>query len=299
MASGESKTEDPTNPVGRVAFIDGRGELPMLEVTTKWSVAGIYLHGAHVTHFKKKNEPPLLFLSQCSRFSDKDPIRGGIPVIFPWFGAREGMGQHGFARVKDWELKQFVPAADGSVSVKLHLPDCPEAGTYPPFSADFTVTVSDVLAVEFIITNKSKDEILDFENCLHTYVELGDIAAVSVRGLKGAKYIDKVAGFTEKIETDEAIRVSSEVDRIYLNTTAPVEIEDARLGRRIRVDKQGSVSTVVWNPWITKAQQMPDFGNDEYQRMICVESGNVAGNSIKLPPGGSSKLSVRLSSETM
>ncbi len=268
----------------------------MLEVTTKWSTAGIYLHGGHVSHFKKKNEPPILFLSQCSRFSEKDPIRGGIPVIFPWFGAREGMGQHGFARVKEWELKEFVPAADGSVGVTLHLPDCPEAATYPPFSADLTVTVNEWLMVELAITNKSKDQILNFENCLHTYFEIGDIAAVSVRGLKGTKYLDKVANFAEKTEMEEAIRIASEVDRIYLNTTTPVEIEDARLGRRILVEKQGSVSTVVWNPWIAKAQQMPDFGNDEYQRMVCVESGNVAGNSIKLPPGESSKLAVKLSS---
>ena len=271
----------------------------MLEVTTRWSAAGIYLHGAHVSHFKKTNAPPLLFLSQCSRFSETEPIRGGIPVIFPWFGAREGMGQHGFARVKNWELKEFIPAADGSVSVKLHLPDCPEAATWPPFSADITITISEALAMELTVTNQSKDEILNFENCLHTYFEVSDIAAVSVHGLKGSKYLDKVENFAEKTETNEAIRVSSEVDRIYLNTTAPVEIEDARLGRRILVEKQGSVSTVVWNPWIAKAQQMPDFGNDEYQRMICVESGNVAANSVKLPPGESSKLSIKVSSSAL
>jgi D-hexose-6-phosphate mutarotase len=296
MTRADGNKENQTDSQGRVAFIDGRGELPMVEVTTRWSVAGIYLHGAHVTHFKKTNEQPLLFLSQCSRFSEKDPIRGGIPVIFPWFGPREGMGQHGFARVKDWELKECAPVADGSVSVKLHLPDCPEAATYPPFSADLTVTVSETLALELAITNKSNDETLNFENCLHTYFEAGDVTAVSVHGLKGTRYLDKVANFAEKTETNEGIRISSEVDRIYLDTTAPVEIEDARLGRRIRIEKRGSASTVVWNPWIVKAQQMPDFGNDEYQRMICVESGNVAANSLKLPPGGTSTLAVRLGS---
>src|SRR5258706_7314405 len=95
---------------GRVAFLDGRGELPMLEVSTPWSTSEIYLQGAHVTQFQKKNEPPFLFLSQCSRFAEGQPIRGGIPVIFPWFGPREGLGQHGFARIKSWELKEFAPA---------------------------------------------------------------------------------------------------------------------------------------------------------------------------------------------
>jgi D-hexose-6-phosphate mutarotase len=44
---------------------------------------------------------------------------------------------------------------------------------------------------------------------------------------------------------------------------------------------------------------MSDFGNDEYEQMVCVESGNVAANSITLPPGGISTLEVQLSSETL
>jgi D-hexose-6-phosphate mutarotase len=56
---------------------------------------------------------------------------------------------------------------------------------------------------------------------------------------------------------------------------------------------------VVWNPWIAKSQQMPDFGNEEYKQMLCVESGNVAKNRIVLPPGRSSVLKVRLSSSAI
>ena len=291
---------EPTGAApGRVSFLDGRGELPMLEVTTQWSTAEIYQHGAHVTHFRRKDQPPLLFLSQCSRFAESQPIRGGIPVIFPWFGPREGMAQHGFARVKAWDLKEFVPAPDGSVSVRFRLPDCPEASAFPPVTADYIVTVDQALTLQLVVTNNSRDEPFTFENCLHSYFEVGDIRAVSISGLKGSSYLDKVANFSRKTEMEEAIRISSEVDRIYLDTTGPVEIQDTRLGRRVRVEKSGSASTVVWNPWIVKAQQMPDFGNEEYERMVCVESGNVASNSIKLPPGESSTLLVKLSCEPL
>ncbi len=261
--------------------------MPMLEVTTPWSTAEIYLHGAHVTHFKKTDEPPLLFLSQCSRFAEGQPIRGGIPVIFPWFGQREGLGQHGFARVKPWDLKEFAPAPDGSVSVRLRLPACPEAAGFPPFTADYVVTVNQSLTLELIVTNQSKDAEFTFEDCLHSYFEVGDVTAISISGLKGADYLDKVAHFIEKTETSDTLRIASEVDRIYQNSPGTVEILDPRLGRRIRVEKQGSASTVVWNPWITKSRQMPDFGDEEYERMICVESGNVASNGISLPPGAS------------
>ena len=299
MNTGKSNTTTEAQVLGRVAFVDGRGDLPMLEVSTRWSNAQIYLHGAHVTHFQKKDEPPLLFLSQCSRFAEGQPIRGGIPIVFPWFGPREGLAQHGFARVKEWELKEFAPAADGSVSVRFRLPECPDAAAFPAFTADYVVTVNQSLTLQLIIKNESKDKEFLFENCLHTYFAVSDVTAVSVSGLAGASYLDKVASFLEKTEASDAIRIGSEVDRTYLNTTGPVEILDPRLGRRIRIQKSGSASTVLWNPWIAKAQQMSDFGNDEYEQMLCVESGNVADNSITLPPGGTSKLEVTLSSETL
>jgi len=273
--------------------------MPMLEITTRWSTAEIYLHGAHVTGFKKKDEAPLLFISQCSRFEQGQPIRGGIPIIFPWFGQREGMGQHGFARVKAWELKEFAPAPDGSVTVRLRLPDCPEASSFPAFTADYVVTVNESLTLQLIISNQSQNEELAFEDCLHTYFETGEIEGVSITGLKGVSYLDKAAGFAQKAETDDAIRIASEVDRIYMNTTGAVEIQDAYQGRKILVEKSGSRSTVVWNPWAAKAQQMPDFGNEEFEHMVCVESGNVAPNGVKLRTGESSTLMVKLSSERM
>ncbi len=277
-------------------FLDGRGEMPMVRITTAWSTAEIYLHGAHVTHFTRHNEPPMLFLSQCSRFEENQPIRGGIPVIFPWFGPREGMTMHGFARLKSWEIKEIVPAPDGSVSVRFRLPNCPEAGGYPPFTAEYVVTVNESLTLELVITNNSKEAKLEFEECLHTYFAVENIAETSIAGLKGVSYLDKVANFAKKKETGDVIRISSEVDRVYLHATGTVDIRDERLKRVIRVEKKNSASTVVWNPWIAKSQQMPDFGNDEYQNMVCVESGNVNADKTILEPEKTSTLRVTLNS---
>ncbi len=299
MTNGNSGTATKPDTLGRVTFLDGQGELPMLEISTPWSTAEIYLQGAHITHFQKKDEPPLLFLSQCSRFVAGQPIRGGVPVIFPWFGPREGQAQHGFARLKAWDLKEVAPAPDGSVSVRSRLPNCPEAAGFPPFAADYLVTVSQSLTLQLAITNQSKDAEFTFENCLHSYFEVADVTAISITGLKGLDFLDKAAPFMEQTETHDALRIASEVDRIYENATGTVEILDPRLGRRILVEKQGSASTVVWNPWISKSRHMPDFGDEEYEHMICVESGNVASNSISLAPGATSTLTVKLSTETL
>jgi hypothetical protein len=53
MASDKSADTAGTQALGRVSFLDGQGELPMLEITTPWSRAGIYLQGAHVTEFNQ------------------------------------------------------------------------------------------------------------------------------------------------------------------------------------------------------------------------------------------------------
>jgi D-hexose-6-phosphate mutarotase len=299
MTASATKNEVTESNPGRVAFLDGQNELPTVEITTAWSRAEAYLLGAHVTHFQKKGEPPLLFMSQCSRFAEGHAIRGGIPVIFPWFGPREGLPQHGFARLKTWDLREVVSAPDGSVSVRFCLPDYPEAATFPPFTAEYVVTVKDSLSLELGITNRAADELLAFEDCLHTYFAVGDCTAIAIRGLKGVSYRDKVDNFAQKTETEEAVRIASEVDRVYLNATGVVEIVDPRFSRRIRIEKEGSASTVVWNPWVAKAQQMPDFGDDEYERMVCVESGNVGANGIKLAPGETATLRVKLSTETL
>jgi len=49
-----------------VELTAGEGGLPLMKIRTPWSMAEIYLHGGHVTHFQKNGEPPLLFMSAKS-----------------------------------------------------------------------------------------------------------------------------------------------------------------------------------------------------------------------------------------
>jgi glucose-6-phosphate 1-epimerase len=280
-----------------VTIVKGGGDLPKISVKTGWSTAEVYLLGAHVTGFQKNGEPPLLFMSQSSQFAVGKAIRGGVPIVFPWFGAREGFPNHGFARVTEWGWEGSSAAPDGSVTLRFRLPDsAARAADAPSENVTFAVTISDKLTMELTVANPSRTENLSFENCLHTYFAIGDIAEAEVTGLKGTAYIDKVDNFRRKLESSDAIRINSETDRVYLDTTGAVDIYDSRHHRKIHVEKSGSVSTVVWNPWVAKAKQMPDFGDDEFKQMVCVESGNVAQNKITLAPNQSASLKVILSS---
>src|SRR5688572_4105428 len=137
-----------------VIFSQGNGGLPKIEIRTEWSDAEIYLNGAHVTKFQRKGEPPLLFLSEKSKFQSGQAIRGGVPVIFPWFGAREGKQMHGFARNQTWNLKE-ISHDSTTVTVKLRLPESAESAEFPKFDGEYLVTVGETLGLELKITNRS------------------------------------------------------------------------------------------------------------------------------------------------
>ena len=282
---------------GHVALIAGNGGLTKAVVTTRVSTAEIYLHGAHVTHFQKNGEPPLLFMSAKSYFAPGKAIRGGVPVIIPWFGNRDGEPSHGYARSTEWQLIKTSAAPDGKVTLQFALPEIPGREAWKSLRTEFIVTVADTLTMELVAANDSCDETLEIETCLHTYLHVGDIGSVSITGLKGAAYMDNAGDGLGALKTDgeATLHITKETNRLYQETAGPVEIRDDRFQRTIRVEKSGSHSTVVWNPWTT--QKLPDdFDPAEHEHMVCVESGNVKSNKLSLPPGKSAALRVELSS---
>jgi glucose-6-phosphate 1-epimerase len=282
---------------GHVAVVAGNGGLPKIIVTTKTSTAEIYLHGAHITHFQKNGAPPLIFVSRKSYFAPGKPIRGGVPVILPWFGNRDGEPSHGFARTTEWRLVKTSAAEDGAVTLRFSLPEIPGREAWKNLRTEFVVTVSDTLTIELIAANDDCDETQEIENCLHTYFHVGDISAVSLTGLQGASYVDNAGDGhgTLKTDNESALHITRETNRLYRDTVGSVEIRDESFKRTIRVEKFNSNSTVVWNPWTT--QKLPDdFDPAEHKHMVCVESGNVKQNKISLAPGETSALKVILSS---
>ena len=284
---------------GRVEIANGHGGLPLVKIRTPWSTAEIYLLGAHVTGFQKNGEPPLIFMSAKSYFATGKPIRGGVPICFPWFGNRDGEPSHGFVRLAEWQLVKTAAAPDGTMTVTLALPPVSGREAWKNLRVEFVVTVGETLTMELIAANDAGGDTLEIEGCLHTYFHVGDISAVSITGLQNAPFNDFAAGAggARKMENDALLLINKETNRIYPDNTAAVEIRDEKLKRTIRVEKFNSKSTVVWNPWTT--QKMPeDFDQAEHRQMVCVESGNVKQNKLSLTPGKTAALKVVLSSRT-
>lgn len=277
--------EIPTHAV----FEDAPGGLVRLRISTNLCNAEAYLHGAHVTQFQPRGEEPFLFLSAASHFAPGKPIRGGVPVIFPWFGPREGRPDspaHGFARTLSWDVESLTSDEAGNVSITLRLDSNDTTRAHWPheFVLRHRIAFGAKLDMQLEVENTSSAPIV-FDEALHTYLAVSDVRNVSVTGLENAAYLDKVDAFQRKQQSAEPIRITGETDRIYLDTRATCVLDDPGLSRRIAVEKSGSDATVVWNPWIAKARAMADFGDDEWPAMLCIETANTGEAAITLAPG--------------
>jgi len=263
-------------------------------ISTPEAEGDVYLQGAHVTHWTPRGQRPVLFVSPKSLFAPGKAIRGGVPIIFPWFGPRsDGKPgpSHGFARTTNWAIEGASLHSDGKVEITLALApnDNTRALGYAAFHARFRVTIGAELEMELEIRNDAREP-FTYEEALHAYFAIGDIHQVSVSGLEGTTYIDKTDGFKRKKLGNEALRIAKETDQVHLSTQSPCVIHDPVLNRRIVIEKSGSDSTVVWNPWIEKTKGMSDMDPDDWKKMICVETANAADNAVHLSPGASHKL---------
>ncbi len=284
---------------GVVQIESGKGGLPRIAVTSDLASAEIYLYGGHVTQFRPRGAEHVLFVSRTSNFEMGKPIRGGIPVIFPWFGPRANHPEsppHGFARLRQWNLESCDHRNDGSLRIVLDLKSDDATMRYWPhtFSARLIVVISETLDLTMEVHNKGADA-LEFEQALHSYLRVGDVRQIRLEGLENTEYIDKVDGMKTTVQPAEPIRFSGETDRVYLKTQSTCLVRDEVLGRTIKVEKENSDTTVVWNPWIDKARAMPDFGDAEWPQMVCIETANVGPCAVRLSDVRTHRMHARIS----
>lgn len=270
-----------------VKIVAGHGGLTTVEVTSRTAQGEMYLHGAHVTSWKPSDASEVLFVSSQSQWNGSRPIRGGVPVCFPWFSNKAddvNAPIHGFVRITAWQLESIVQNGDAvTVSMSIESNSATEKWWPVEFRLVHRVTFGPELILELEVVNTGKTS-FRFEEALHTYFRVGNIETVLLKGLNGVDYVDKTDNRQKKTQNG-TIAIVSETDRVYLNTDACVDLEDPALNRQITIAKENSMSTVVWNPWIQKAKAMSDFGDTEWPQMICIETCNVGDSFVELKPG--------------
>lgn len=289
---------------GAVSFEAGPGGLAKVVLRGQGGEAAMTLHGAHLLHWQPSGERPVLWMSVKSWFEDGKPIRGGVPICFPWFGAAThvaGAPHHGIVRLRNWEFISARVLPDGRVEAVLAMRSDEATRAWWPhdFVLKFTVTVGATLTMSLNATNIGQAPFAITE-ALHTYFAVSDIHNVKVHGLENLEFTDTVGGARRAArQGDEPITFAAETDRNNVGTTATAVLEDPGMARRITIEKSGSESTVVWNPWIAKAAKMPDFGDDEWPGMLCIETANLGPDAVTIKPGKSHTMEARIAVQSL
>ncbi len=279
----------------RVTFKQTGGGLIVAEVGNAQATARIALQGAQVLDWVPTGEKPVLWVSPGAIYTAGKSVRGGVPVCWPWFGphaTEAGSPAHGFARTQRWEMVQAQQLPDGSTMLSLRLLQDANTRLLWPHDAELLLRVNVGRRLQIdLLTRNTGDEAFTVTQALHTYFAVSDVREVSLRGLEDVVYIDKVADGARRVQSGP-VTFSAETDRIYLDHSGECVIHDPGLQRRIVIRREGSRSTVVWNPWTEKSVAMADMGEGAYRGMLCVEAANVAEDAVVVEPGGEHRLQV-------
>ena len=301
-----------------LTFDEPHPGMPRLCIRTRACTAELYLQGAHLTAWQPAGQGPVLYLSDRAIFAPGKTIRGGIPVVFPWFAAADtspvptppGAGSHGFARTAPWTLR-FVALAGDDLHLSLTLDqtegtpatEAMRGAGFSGFGLALEIVLGHTLTLRLSVANAgagsgpAEPKPLFFEEALHAYLVVGNSEKVTVEGLMDTVYLDKTENFARKTQTDRSLRFRGETDRPYLNTGAPVTLHDPVLGRRLRLTKGNSRTTVTWNPGAALTAQLADLAPDAWRDFVCLETANVAEDAVTLGPGEAQTMELHLSVE--
>jgi glucose-6-phosphate 1-epimerase len=285
---------------GHISFHSGPGGLVIAVINNVHASAVLTLQGGHIMTYTPHGGKPLLWVSPNAAYEVGKAMRGGIPVCWPWFGSHpqepDRKLMHGFARTQPWSLAGTRALDDGGTEVRLVLRDNAQTWALWPqaFELELTATVGRQLDVQCAARNPGSQP-YQFTGALHPYFLVSAIREISITGLVGTDYLDKTEEFKRKSQS-ETLRISGWTDRIYLDTTSDLCIEDPGFGRTLRITKTGSRTTVVWNPDVIAAE-MPDVGAGQQQHFVCVETANAVDDVAVVAPGGEARLGMTIEIE--
>ncbi|MFT4635184.1 MAG: glucose-6-phosphate 1-epimerase [Arenicella sp.] len=277
-------------------------EIESIEMRTPAGASAVIaLYGAHLLSWQPL---PLndeqLYLSNTAVLDGSAAIRGGIPVLFPHFGAQENSPNHGFARLSTWHLlaRQRELNSD-RVTLELSPSESTESIWPAQFTLRLTVTLFDSsINLDYAVTN-TDDKEFSFGGGLHTYLATDDISETRISGLDKCAYIENGKRHQEY---QPLIEITGETDRVYFCSKQQKPLRVISPKRQILIESSGFTETVVWNPWIERAKQFNDMQDQDYINMLCVESV-LATDKICLQPGqswtGSQRLNLQNESDRL
>jgi len=264
-----------------------------IEITNDSASAKIAVQGAHLFHYQRKNEEPILWLSETSYLEHGEHIRGGVPICWPSFGLNNPqLPPHGFARNRMWDLVNIIEEDSATTIVIMDFKDSRKSRREweYKFHLTATFTIGKELSIELTTVNKDS-QAFKFTQALHTYFNISNVKNISINGLENKPYLDAVTN--EKHIQDGELHIDKEVDYVYQDVDKDITLKDEN--RDIKIQNEGSSSCVVWNPWIEKSKRMSGMKDDSYPEFVCIETANAFDDYKILESGESHTLKVTIS----
>lgn len=233
--------------------------------------------GAQLLHFRPQGERAMLWCASQWPALSSAPIRGGIPVCWPWFGSHPSENdwpQHGWARQREWRLLEAH--ADESlvqVSWQLDIED---------WHVRLDARLGRELEMELSSFHEDDSDCL-FSFALQPYWRLGSLRRAVVHGmeLEGAQ---RPASPLPNTWTPRGA-----VKQVLYNTGALV-IEDAGWQRRLRIDKNAAAGSVIWHPGSRAVEQVEP---GEADRFLCVGAAGYRPGGLILAQGERMRLRLK------
>ncbi|MCL2339091.1 MAG: hypothetical protein FWC51_04025 [Proteobacteria bacterium] len=241
-------------------------------IENKFARAEISPVGATIVSFKQTDGYDLFWTSPLAKFDGSRDIRGGAPICWPRFAQDEvnsHLPKHGFARTSIFNLDGIIEQKDQTI-VKMSLPACKDF----PANLEIEFSIKHILGITMTTTNTIKSPLM-FTSAIHSYFKINDIDNIKIGGL------------------DNGYDLASEKGQVF-GYKKPVVIKDE--DRDIRIANSNFSDIIVWNP---RTKASADIPGDSWREFICVESGNVQSNVIKLHDSQRAKIEIAILNKKM
>lgn len=312
----------------------GKGDLQRITVKhpTSFATLEVYTFGANVTSYRVPDGTgqlkEILFVSENAAFNGKEPITGGIPIVFPQF-CYGGLGEpkfsadhtrvpfHGIARLQDWKVEEMTLVDGVNPKLVLTLKWSQQTIELWPyhFHLRYEILLKEDNSLEMSLDIANLGQPFEFQALLHPYFRVEHIAKASVSQLKGANFVDKVGNFAAGKEDRQEVVIEGATDCVYLDAPDQLEVKTGSTAG-IRITKKAlrlkgmtvsendphhapppsheaqhiPTNLTIWNPWIEDCRRSADLDTEDYQKFVCVEPGLIA-EVVTLPPGDTIVLS--------
>ena len=232
--------------------------------------------GAQVLHAALESGLELLYLSPLVDVFPDNPIRGGIPLMFPQFGDSGPLRKHGFVRDLQWNLVAETQDTDSkNLSYVLDV----KATAFPewPFDAAlrFDVRLSLLTLTIGLSVQNTSAKAFTFTGGFHPYFAISSRKNILLNGLDELPFRDSFPG-------DNAYELNADglVERQYVGNA---EIRFYNGSNWLKITASGFDSWMVWNPGTAGAKKISDLPDDDWDQFICIEPIILAEPKTLLP----------------